>query len=352
MMNVKFLSLIGALLALGSSTILGSLPVASVSAQSPTKENLIGLFLVTRNNLDQQYRGEVYPIARYANGRYTDVSVDVTPEVREDTSEAEIIKRTAAKSILKSNPTLSFLNLKGQPSGTISVNRIGIKPFACSALLVGRGKVSETANLQTVFNQLPRDREGGYQGKFNGKPIDESYRWTVAIQSTTPPAPISLTSTQSQQYRRDLARIGAAEIAKDPQAKVVTGNTVVEELQVFDLDRDGKPEIYGRIRRGVDPKTIKRPNRDDQKPVAAYAHIWLSYSTPQPKLLNRKVSPYFIPVSDIYTTYNVVTTIDGNGDGKQEVLLQNIGYEGVNFSILELQGNQLKSVFTGAGYGC
>jgi hypothetical protein len=49
----------------------------------------------------------------------------------------------------------------------------------------------------------------------------------------------------------------------------------------------------------------------------------------------------------------VMQAIDLDQDGKNEVLIRNNGYEGVNFSIYQLQGNQqLKSVFTGGGYGC
>lgn len=77
MKNLKFVSLVGVALALGSCAALSSLHIAN--AQSKTvKPNLVSLFLVKRNNLNQQYRGELYPIVEYSNGRYKDSSVEVT----------------------------------------------------------------------------------------------------------------------------------------------------------------------------------------------------------------------------------------------------------------------------------
>ncbi len=351
MMNLKFFSLIGAAFALGSCAVLSSLPAPSVSAQSPVKENLVGLFYVSRNNLNQQYRGEVFPIARYSNGRYTDVSVDVTTDIRENTTEAEIVKRNAAKSILKSNPTLSVLNTQNQKSADFSVNSLGVGQFSCSSLLIGRGKLSGSSDLQKIFNQIPRDREDEFRGSINGKPFDETRRWTLALQSPTPPVPsVQLTPAQSAQYRKDLVRIGNAEIAKKAEVKTVTGAIVIEEMQVFDLDRDGKPEIFAKVRKGKDPKTVGR--RGNGKAVAAYAYIWLSYAKPQPTLLASLIVPYFTPVSDAYRSYQVIGLIDADGDGKQEVLIRNTYYEGTDYSIFKLQGNQLKSVYQGAGYGC
>jgi hypothetical protein len=341
MMNLKLLSLIAASLTLFGST---------ASAQAPVKENLVGLFFANRDNLTQKYRGEFFPIARYANGRYTDPTVDVTEQMRRDAVEADIVKQNAAKSILKSNPTLSVLDTKNQKSDEFAVNGIGIGQFSCSSLLVGRGKLSNGTDLKKVFDQLPESRESTYGGSLNGKEFNETRRWSLALQSpNTLAAPIQSTSAQLAQYRKAAVRLATAEIAKKPEAKAVKNETAVEEMQVFDLDRDGKPEIFARVRKGQDPKTVARRAG---KPVAVFANVWLNYAKPQSTLLASQVQPYTIPVSDMYQTYQVLGTLDVDGDGKQEVLIRNTFYEAINYSLWKLQGNQLKSVYSGAPSGC
>lgn len=353
MMNLKLFSLVGASVALASCAVVNSLP-SPISAQSPApkpvRENLIGLFLVKRNNLNQQYRGEIYPIARYSNGRYSDASLDVTLEMRQDSQEADIVKRNAAKSVLKTNPTFT-VNLQSSQLGQFSVDRLGVGQFACSSLLIGRGKFVGQSNLQTVFNQLPRDRERSFGGYINRQEFDETWRSTIAAQTTTPAAAsVRLDQTQLEQYRKDLLRIGTAEIAKNPQAKSMQGSVTLVDVQVFDLDRDGKPEVFGKLRKV--PSKPGTPPSDRPSVTSIYANLWLSYSTPQPKLLSTQVVPYYVPGGETGRIYEIIGTIDANGDGKQEVLIQNNGYEAISFSLYELQGSQLKSVFTGAGYGC
>jgi hypothetical protein len=349
MNNFKLLGWIGTVLTLSSCAALQPRSDAQAPATQPVKENLIGLFIVKRNNLNQQYRGEVYPIAKYSNGRYTDASLDVTLGMRQDSQEAEIVKRNAAKSVLNSKPTFTFANQNN--SGRFSVDRLGVGQFACSTLLIGRGNLVGQINAETVFNQLPRDRERQLSGFFNQQEFNETWRSTIAAQTTTPTTTqVRPTRDQLSQYRTDLLRMGTTEIAKNPQAKLVQGSVVITDVQVFDLDGDGKPEVFGKLRKAP-PKPGQIP-RDRPTVTSIYANIWLSYAALQPKLLASQVTPYYVPAAEVGRAYEVLGTIDANGDGKQEVLIQNNGYELINFSIYELQGNQLRSVFTGAGYGC
>jgi hypothetical protein len=48
---------------------------------------------------------------------------------------------------------------------------------------------------------------------------------------------------------------------------------------------------------------------------------------------------------------NLVGTIDLNGDGTDEVILQNNSYESTSFSIYEYKSDRLTEVFSGAGFG-
>lgn len=350
MINLKLFSLVGTALTLASCAVLNSLPNAvSQPPAQPVQDNLIGLFMLKRNNLNQQYRGEFYPIAQYKNGRYTDASLDVTPEVREDSKEAEIVQRNAANSVLNTNPTFTIAN-PGYALGKFSVDRLGVGQFACSAVLVGRGKLTEQSDLNLAFNQLPRASQRTSSGIFNGQEFDETWRSAIAAKVTTPATTVRPTRAQLDQYRKDLIRIGTSEIAKNPQAKSVQGTVTLVELRVFDLNGDGQPEVFGMLRK-ASPRSVN-PNRDRPTVTSIYANVWLGYGASQPQLLSSQAVPYFVPAIEAGRIYEIVGTIDANGDGQQEVLIQNNGYEAITFSLYELQGNQLKSVFTGAGYGC
>lgn len=354
MINPKLFAGVGTALVLGSCALLSTESRSVEIAPSPTatsrQDNLIALFVVKRDNLNQQYRGEIYPIAQYKNGRYSDASVDVTLEMRQNAKEADIVKRNAARSVLNSNPTFTAVNPQGNALSKFSVDRLGVGQFACSSLLIGRGKLLGQSNIQTMFNQLPRDRERQLSGFFNGQKFEETWRSTLAAQSVpSTVTPARLTPAHREQYRKDLIQIGTREIAKNPQAKSLQGSIALINVQVFDLDRDGKPEVYGKLRKAP-ARPVTSSNRSTVQSI--YANVWLSYTAPQPKILASQVVPYFVPSGEVSRAYEVLGTIDANGDGKQEVLIQNNGYEAINFSLYELQGNQLKSVFTGAGYGC
>lgn len=365
MINLKLFAGVGTALVLGSCALLSTESRSVEIAQFPTapsrQDNLIALFVVKRNNLNQQYRGEIYPIVRYKNGRYSDASVDVTPEMRQNAKEADIVKRNASRSVLNLRSTFTVTNAQSNSLGQFNADRLGVGQFACSSLLIGRGKLLGQSNIQTVFNQLQRDRQRQLSGFFNGQKFDETWRSTPAVQSSLSAlsqqagtqvrlTQISLSRPQMERFRRDLIQIGTREIAKNPQAKSVQGSVALIDVQVFDLDRDGKPEVYGKLRKA--PARPVTPSRNRPTVQSIYANVWLGYTAPQPKILASQVVPYFVPSAEVSRAYEVLGAIDANGDGKQEVLIQNNGYEAINFSLYELQGNQLKSVFTGAGYGC
>lgn len=331
--------------------LLSSCGSGSSIAQSnpqPAKESTLALLFIKRDNLTQQYRSEIFPIARYSKGRYQDASLNLTLEMREDANEAAIVKAKAnvARSLLKPNQTFTAYNAQTK-LGNFKVERLGVGQFACSAYLVGRSN-STQPNLQSVYNAIPRDQESTNSGYMFGKKFDETQRWVLAGQNVTPAT--TPRATDLNRYPRDITAAATSMLNQNPEARKLTGRVVVENFQVYDLDRDGKPEVFAQVRKGQDPKTIP-PSRGGQGAITTvYATLWLNYRTDKPNVIANEVIPYTYPVSRI--PYNVLGVMDINGDGIAEAIVRNNGYESTSFRILEYKDNQLRSVFSGAEYGC
>jgi hypothetical protein len=50
--------------------------------------------------------------------------------------------------------------------------------------------------------------------------------------------------------------------------------------------------------------------------------------------------------------YRLLGTIDINGDGTDEVIVERAEYEGTSFEIYEYKNGQLNRILIGEGYGC
>lgn len=368
-MNHRLLSLLAVLLALGGLTACQSAsdhetnsqvavaanpeqPIVAVATPA-IPNNLVALFLVKKDNLTNQLRGEVYPIALYINNSYVDVSRDVTPQIRDDFQEDILVRNTQPQSLLSAIKTFTVLN-QTDKIGEFKVNKLRVSQFACSAFLTGQGKFVGDQSLQAVFDSIPSDHVGGFKGSMAGKEFDETWRWTIATsQFNPPPAGKPPLPTEIDKYKPDLLKMAKAVIALDPSPKASVQPIAIEEITLFDLNHDGQPEIFGQVRQGRDPKSItpESARRNDRSQSSTiYANVWFTYKDGRPQVISSQVLPYEYPVTR--TPYNVVGTLDVNGDGIEEVMVRNNGYESTSFGIYQYQNQQLKAVFNGAGYGC
>ncbi|MBD2097068.1 hypothetical protein H6F90_18370 [Trichocoleus sp. FACHB-591] len=360
MMNYNLLSRVGLLLGLATLTACKLPSNQLINAQKPNQgdrspttqqTNLIGLSFIKKDNLTNEYRGEIYPIALLINGRYVDVSTDVTTSVRDDLSEDVLLRTFGNQSLLSAMQNFTVLN-QGEKLGEFQVQKLGISQFACSTKLTGQGNFSSERSLEAIFNSLPEDQVGGFSGSIGDKQFDESWRWTIALSQYNPAKNATATpdATAEAKYRQDLTTTANALFSQNPQLQDVTGETVVEEISVVDLNQDSQPEVYGLVRQGTDPKNRSSRDARDAGVVGAYANVWLTYSNQQPQTLASQVTPYSAIAAR--PAYDLITTVDINGDGIQEAIVRNTGYESTSFGIYEYKENQLKQVFSGAGYGC
>jgi hypothetical protein len=234
---------------------IGCSPSKQTAKQTPD-HNLIALFVVTQDNLTNDYRGEIYPLALSVEGRYVDVSQDVTQAVRTQSPPDRIIQLEEPRSFLTAIKTFTVVD-QNKPQGKFTVDRLAIAQYTCSSLMTGQGNYEGTA-LPTLLNRIPENLGGRFkQVAVGGKPLDETRRFAIATS----------------------------------QDSITTDSTVIpSEVIKRELGDESKAELLG--------------------------------------------------------------TLDLNGDGIEEVILKNKGYESTSFSIYEYKSNRLNLVFTGGGYGC
>jgi hypothetical protein len=325
--------------------------IATESSAQPLP-NLVSLFLVKKDNLNHEFRGEVYPLALSINDRYVDVSQDLTLQVRTDSDVDRLIQLNEARSMLRAMPDFRVVNDSTQ-LGRFTVDQLKVGQFACSSFLIGQGQFTGDRTLPELYRSLPDDRAGGFSGSVGNRQFDESWKWAIATsQPRLPPASKLPANLDPAQFKPDLLAIGEPLIQQAellPGQSVSTAATIVEKVTIYDLDRDGQPEVLGLLRKGTDQRVP--PDRTAAASgVTVYASVWLSYQNNQPTLIANEIIAYQYPVTR--SPSDVIGIFDLNGDGTEEVITKENGYEAIGFSIYELKEAQLEEVFNGAQYGC
>jgi len=316
------------------------------------RSNLVSLFLIKKNNLNNEISGEIYPLAFLTNGRYVDASTDVTLEARNNTSEDYLIKNLGKQSLLNAIKNFTVAS-QGKKLGEFNVDRLAVGQFTCSAKLIGQGKFTGKESLPSLFQTIPTEYSDGFSGFMNKKEYNVTWRSAIALSQPTSIKPSNLKLTQSDEarYRQDLLTTAKSIISQQETSRWggrdvnIKGDESIKQMSVFDLDHDGKPEVFGTIRKGNSPANTSSRRND-----VAYINLWLTYKNNQPQILSSAVSTYTQDRGR--AGYIILGTADINGDGIEEVIVKSNGYESTSFGIYEYQGNQLKAVFNGAEYGC
>jgi hypothetical protein len=307
--------------------------------------NLVSIFVVTQDNITNEYRGEIYPLALLINNQYVNVSQDITQAVRGQSSPDRILQLESPRSFLSAIKNFTVTQ-QNQTQGQFTVDRLAATSYVCSSLITGQGKYEGT-DLSTLFNRIPESLGGRFKpGTRRSQPFDETRRFAIAT-SQVPQTPGSaISQTHTEPYRQDLIATANDLFSRDAIVKDLPGETIVENLSVTDLNRDGVPEFFGSVRKKV--KNAQDANQQARTGREATGSIWLTYKGSQPVVLSSTVRQQ----TDSRSIGSLVGTIDLNNDGTEEVILQNNGYESTSFSIYEYQGDRLTEVFNGAGFGC
>jgi hypothetical protein len=320
-----------------------STPTKTIPSQSLSRSNLIGLLFVKKDNLKNEFRGEIYPIALLLNDYYLEVSNDVTKDVRNRGSLDRILQINDQRIVTNAIKDFTIVS-NHQKLGEFQVEKPVVSQFACSSMITGQGYLQGQSSLQTIFEQLPQS--GGFTGSIGQQKFDETWRSAIAISQAPTLAKLPAPSEADlARYRQAALTFGKAAITRVANVGKVTGEASVESIQVVDLDQDGSPEIFNKVRQGSPANTTQARN-----PIG-FAAVWFSYRAGQPQLLETTQASVSLSGSQRFP-YELLETIDINGDGIQEAIVKRTGYESTSFEIYEYKNNQLDRVFQGAGYGC
>jgi hypothetical protein len=351
--------LMGSILVL---TVLAVCSAKTISSPSPNQivakvpYNLVTLFLVKRDNLNNKYRGEIYPIALSIDDRYVEVQFkknnDVTLEAKRTGSKVDLERLTQLnqnRSFLSAIKNFTIVQ-RDRKIGKFKVNRLTVSQFSCDSMLVGQGKYHGNDSLQTLFERIPKNQSGGLRGFMRGKEFDESWRMTLAF-SQSPTIPSSpRVQSDTTRYRKDLLSFANTLFAQNATTKSISGETTIEAISVEDLDRDGKPEVFGIVKRQLNSEAVRQLSANKYRSVqTAHTILWLNYSESKPVVIFSEVEAEVLSASRFPT---LLGTVDVNGDGVKEVVLQTHGYESTGFAIYTYKRNKLNQVFNGSGYGC
>jgi hypothetical protein len=315
------------------------------STQNAT--NLVALFFVKKDNLKNEFRGEIYPLALLLNGRYVDVSQDVTLDIRNNALPERILTINNPRTYLNAIQNFTVISDR-QKLGDFQVEKPIVSQFTCSSFITGQGKFQGQTSLQTVFDQIPKQRESRFNGYIRSQQYDQTWRSAIALsQAPALSKSPAVAEADLTRYRQDVLALGKTAITKVANGASVPGEAMVESIQVVDLDRDGSPEIFGQVKQGAAPQATgsQRPN------PTGFAAVWVSYKGGQLQTLETTQASVSQFGSE-RTTYNLLETIDLNGDGIDEVIAQRTGYESISFEIYDYKNNRLDRVFSSAGYGC
>lgn len=322
-------------------------PTVSHQGNQPISTNLVALLLVNKDNLSNEFRGEIYPLALLLNDRYLEMVHDVTPEIQNNIPHERILQLNDQRIV--TNAINNFTVISNQQKlGEFQVARPVVSQFSCSSMITGQGSFLGETSLQTIFEQISLEQSDGFNGWIGDQQFDQTWRTAIAVsQAPALSQPPAVSEADLARYRQAALALGQAAITQVAQGQPILGEAVVESMQVVDLDQDGSPEIFSKIKQG----SAANADSSQQPSPTGFAAVWFTEKEGKPQLLETTQAAVGLAETQPFP-YDLLEIIDINGDGVNEVIVKRTGYESTSFEIYEYKNNQLNQVFKGAGYGC
>jgi hypothetical protein len=282
-----------------------------------TDENLIALLFLRKDNIQRTLRAEIFPIARYLNGKYEDASVMTFESQRTaDMEQRSFLNRFRDFSVYQDSKRVGAMKVKGLEWGM----------FQCLHGVVGLGDFK--LDIEPDFSRGTSAR-ASYA---DGREFSYSLTWYSALAKSFR-ANFKETAI-APGIEKALIALARQEFSKDGIS--APSDLRPTETKLFDLDVDGIPEAIARF---------EIPQKDGLAyllMVTRLGHVPLTLLS----LFGKEAEGSW------GRGYTFIDVVDVNDDGVAEVLIRFAGWEVVEFLIYELRNKSLQQVFRGAQYGC
>jgi hypothetical protein len=318
-------------------------------------DQVVAVLHLRREDLPHSIRGEIYPVARIAEGRYEDALVPGPNPLTEEGSPP-----VASFGALDFARDFTVYD-RGAPIGSFAVTEIAPAVYSCRGVMVGLGRLEIPERFVRFGRFDPRVHSLAVSGQ--GVRYEYTLNYYVALGRAVSQDGFRVDSAAD---RNATSRLRAAVWTEGVKALSEYGEgpwlpgarwdnprwSLEEEFQVFDLDRDGRFEGVGVLEAIV---------TDDGAPVdgglgpsqyVATAIVWASDrgrgGRPEPLLVLRHARE----VRHWNLGYHLAEVMDLDGDGVAEPFYQIEAWEYYGFQVYALRNRSLQEVFSGAGYGC
>ncbi len=298
-------------------------------SETSRSENALAIFFIDHDIETNRLTGMLYPLARFDGYGYLPLNFHQSRSDRDS-----------------SNLSLERYHIihGGKRIARFTVTGYGAHRFSCSEVVAGEGHLEGALTLKDLFDRLREIRKYKYGGSHGSG----ERTWTLAVRKHHPVNKnndVALPSPDT--YRRHLKECWPATV-RLAGTTYARENVSIPAVYVRDLDGDDTPEVFGKL---------EVPGPGGAK---ATALVGLTYARDDPVRLLwepgglglnlwlfRSVGKY-----SWGSGYDFIDSTDIDGDGTQEIIIRQSGYETVEFRVFEYSNGSLVSRFRGGEYGC
>jgi hypothetical protein len=156
-------------------------------------DNLFALLVLRSDEIKGNLGGEIFPIALYSNGKYTDVSSESM-----DVDKRKQFERFKDYSVI----------VKGAKKADFAVEQIKNSSFMCSHLMVGTGRIRSGMSVIQLFQTIGKEKTSHSSGGDQKEKFEITLKWTPALSKYNKSTPVNFTDDMHARIRNDAIKMG------------------------------------------------------------------------------------------------------------------------------------------------
>jgi len=316
--------------------------IVETAYPADSASTVFGLLYVKDNNCADQIVTELYPICKFSNGKFEEVSIQTDsghccPDF--------ILRKVKDFTVFES----------GSVIGRFEVSEVGIGGYDCSDILVGRGttdipNTTLRAKSEDKFEEVNELRAGELLS-YKQKRLSSQNLVPKAVGAQNLARPLDKILTKKQVNN-------LIELAKKKYEETNDGVRFLDSIRVeisksYDLDGDAKIEqlfvTSAKIEHIIKGK-CESGDTSWREESELRLTLWVQLDDSQYKLISHSIDK---KVSDSWDeSYEFIDLLDIDGNNIPELIMESYGYEYYSFQVYRFSRGKFELVFDGAGYGC